>query len=191
VKRNLRQSLVAGLLSLLAALALAVPSGESRSATETYKQNEDGLAKEFDAFVKAYHKGDDAGMTEAFAVFKFPNANEWFAKHFSAEDAARVNAAYGQQVSDAMNSLIEDMNRAGAGNKYSVHCQARGDVPVGTEKAGSSAAVPVKAVRVEQFVLEFQASSTRQRFLFMANFVYEGGAYRFVGGGGGPFWAKM
>lgn len=191
MKRTLKRRLVASVLSLLAGCALAVRCGEARSASETYKQSEDGLAKQFEGFVKAYHKGDDAGMAEAFAIFKFPDAKEWFSEHFSAEDATRLNAAYNQQINDAMNSLIEDMNRAGAGNKYSVHCQARGDVPAGSDKPGSNAAMPVKPVRVEQFVLEFQASSTRQRFLFMSNFVYEGGAYRFVGGGGGPFWAKM
>ena len=159
------------------------------AAGETYKQDGQGLAKEFEGFIKAYHKGDDEGMAEAFGIFRIPNEKEWFSEHFSKDDAGRLSAAYGQQVTDAMNALIEDMNSAGAGNKFGLHCEARGDVPAGTGK--DEATRPVKAVRVEEFVMDFQALGTRAKFLVMANFVYVDGAYRFVGGGGGPFWRKM
>lgn len=171
-------------------LAVALATGSNRAlAGETFKQNETGLAKELEGFLKAYHKGDDTGMDQEFSVFRIPKPKEWFAEHFSREDAAQLSAAYAQKVTDAQNSLIEDMNRAGAGNKYSVHCEARGDVASGSDKDNSIH--PVKPVRVEQFVMEFQAYSTRDKFLFMANFVYLDGAYRFVGGGGGPFWGKV
>ena len=160
----------------------------ARPAGETYKQSPDGLAKEFEPFLKAYHKGDDAGMEQAFSTFRIPNAKEWFAGHFSAEDVGRLNGAYGQQATDAMNSLIEDLNRAGAGDKFALRCEARGDVAAGSGKGDTIQ--PVKPVRVEQFLLEFHASSTRVKFLFLANFVYVEGAYRFVGGGGAPLWAK-
>jgi len=170
-------------------VALCIVSVGTQSAAETYKQSEDGLAKEFEGFLKAYHKGDDAGMDAAFGIFRIPNAKAWFAANFSAEDAERLQAAYGQQVNDGQSALIEDMNRAGTGNKFSMHCEARGDVAAGTVKPGSDAAQSLKPVRVEQFLLEFQALGTRQKFRFMANFVYVDGAYRFVGGGGGPFWA--
>jgi len=178
------------IIALLLVIAFTAGPGSvsARPVGETYKQSADGLAKEFDSFLKAYHKGDDTGMEQAFSVFRIPNAKQWFAEHFSAEDAARLGAAYGQKTTDAMNSLIEDMNQAGAGNKYSLHCEARGDVPPSGKE---DAAHPVQPIRVEQFVMEFQASSTRQKFLFIANFVYVDGAYRFVGGGGGPFWGKM
>jgi len=174
----------------VAAVGVLVMLLQCAAAGETYKQTADGLEKEFEGFLKAYHKGDDAGMDQGFGIFRIPNAKEWFAANFSAEDAERLNKAYGREVNDAMNALIEDMNHAGPGNKYGVHCEARGDVAAGTGKAESDAVRPVKPVRVEQFVMEFQALGTRERFLFMANFVYLDGAYRFVGGGGGPFWGK-
>jgi hypothetical protein len=156
------------------------------AAGETYKQSTDGLTKEFEGFLKAYHKGDDKGMDEGFGLFRMPNSRTWFAANFSAEDAERLEKTYVREFGDAQSALIEDMNHAGAGNKFGLHCEARGDVAAG------SAGVPlVKPVRVEQFLMEFQALGTREKFLFMANFVYVDGAYRFVGGGGGPFWAKM
>ena len=187
-----RTQLWIGVASLLVvSLSFGPYMAAAAPKEEAYKQNADGLEKEFEAFLKAYHKGDDAGMEQGFGIFRIPDAKAWFAEHFSPEEAERLSKAYAREVNDAMNALIEDMNRAGAGNKFGVHCEARGDVAPGTGKAATVAGVlPVKPVRVEQFVMEFQALGTRVKFLFIANFVYVDGAYRFVGGGGGPFWWK-
>lgn len=188
-KTTMIRRFIVGCMALLVALTIQAHRGVSAPAGESYKQTADGLEKEFEAFLKAYHKGDDAGMDVGFGVFRLPNAKEWFAANFSAEDAERLEKTYAREFTDAQGSLIEDMNRAGAGNKFGLHCEARGDVAGGTAKG--EAMRPAKPVRVEQFLLEFQALGTREKFLFMANFVYVDGAYRFVGGGGGPFWGKM
>jgi len=171
-------------------LVIPLQRAASASAGDTYKQNEQGLEKQFDAFLKAYHKGDDKGMEEGFAVFRIPKAKEWFADHFSAEDAAQLSGAYDKQVTDAQNSLIDDLNTADPGSKFHLRCESRGEVASGTGKGGSGGIQPVKPVQVEQFVMEF-VSGNGKKFLFIANFVYLDGAYRFVGGGGGPFWVKM
>src|SRR5579859_5056546 len=157
---------------------------------DTYKQNEQGLEKEFEAFLKAYQKGDDKGMDESFALFRLPKAKEWFEDHFLAEDAAKLVAAYDREMSDAEASLIEDMNKADPGSRYRVRCEARGDGGAGQGSTGGYGFKPVKAIAVEQFRLEFRSGSHDQRFSFIANFVYVDGAYRFVGGGGVAFWAR-
>lgn len=185
MKRKLGRIFAVSLCGLLfLALSGAVPAGE------TYKQDGQGLEKEFDAFLKTYHKRADEELDGAFSVFRIPNAAQWFGENFSAEDAARLSKAYGQQVSDAANSLAEDMNLADPGGKFRVHCEPRGDIKTGAAKDGSDAAVPVKPIRVEQFVMQFESTGNGRKFLFMANFVYLDGAYRFVGGGGTAFWAK-
>jgi hypothetical protein len=165
-------------------------SAIAASNAETYKQNEQGLEKQFEAFLKAYQRGDDKGMDEGFAVFRLPKAKEWFEEHFSAEDAAKLNAAYDRETSEAEGALIEDMNKADPGSRFRVRCEARGESPAGQESAGGYGFKPVKKVAVEQFRLEFRSTSHDQKFSFIANFVYVDGAYRFVGGGGVAFWAK-
>ena len=164
--------------------AIAAPNAE------TYKQNEQGLEKQFEAFLKAYQRGDDKGMDEGFAVFRLPKSKEWFGEHFSAEDAAKLSAAYDREMSEAEASLIEDMNKADPGSRFRVRCEARGESPAGQESAGGYGFKPVKPIAVEQFRLEFRSGSHDQKFSFIANFVYVDGAYRFVGGGGVAFWAK-
>jgi hypothetical protein len=165
-------------------------AGAWAAGTETYKQNEDGLAKQFEQFLKAYQRGDDKGMDESFAVFRLPKAQEWFGEHFSAEDAAKLGATYEREMSEAEASLIEDMNKADPGSRFRVRCEARGDGGAGQGNTGGYGFKPVKPIAVEQFRLEFRSGSHDQKFSFIANFVYVDGAYRFVGGGGVAFWAK-
>jgi len=170
---------------------LTVPlQGAAVPSAETYKQNGQGLEKEFEAFLKAYQRGDDKGMDEGFAVFRLPKAKEWFGNYFSAEDAATLVASYDREMSEAEASLIEDMNKADPGSRFRVRCEARGDNGAGQGNTGGYGFKPVKPIAVEQFRLEFRSGSHDQKFSFIANFVYVDGAYRFVGGGGVPFWAK-
>jgi hypothetical protein len=159
-------------------------------STEIYKQNAQGLEKQFEPFLKAFQKGDDKGMDESFGVFRFPKPKEWFGNYFSAEDAAKLVSVYDREVSDAEGSLIEDMNRADPGSRFRVRCEPRGDTGAGQGGVYAYGFRPLKPIVVEQFQLEFRSTAHDQKFRFIANFVYADGAYRFVGGGGVPFWAK-
>src|SRR6266436_9261805 len=186
----MRRRMIQVFLATLLALTMQGRSTVATPNAETYKQNEQGLEKQFEAFLKAYQKADDKGMDESFAVFRVPKEKEWFENYFSAEDAAKVSAAYEREVSDAEASLIEDMNKADPGSRFRVRCEARGDGGAGQGSTGGYGFKPVKPIAVEQFRLEFRSGSHDQKFSLIANFVYVDGAYRFVGGGGVAFWAK-
>jgi len=186
----MRRVIIQVFLAALLALTIQGRSSVATPSVETYKQNEQGLEKQFEAYLKAYQRGDDKGMDEGFALFRLPKAQEWFGDHFSAEDAAKLVAAYDREISEAEASLIEDMNKADPGSRFRVRCEARGESPAGQESAGGYGFKPVKPIAVEQFRLEFRSGSHDQKFSFISNFVYLDGAYRFVGGGGVAFWAK-
>ncbi len=182
--------LVKVLLAVVFVLAMLPQSAVAAPSPETFKQNEQGLEKQFEAFLKAYQRGDDKGMDEGFALFRLPKAAEWFGNYFSAEDAAKLASLYDREMSDAEASLIEDMNKADPGSRFRVRSEARGDGGTGQGSTGGYGFKPVKPITVEQFRLEFRSGSHDQKFSFIANFVYVDGAYRFVGGGGVAFWAK-
>ncbi len=186
----MRRRMIQVFLATLLVLMMQGRSSVAAPNTETYKQNEQGLEKQFEAFLKAYQRGDDKGMDEGFALFRVPKAQEWVEEHFSAEDAAKLSSLYEREVSDAEASLIEDMNKADPGSRFRVRCEARGDGGAGQGSTGGYGFKPVKPIAVEQFRLEFRSGSHDQKFSFIANFVYVDGAYRFVGGGGVAFWAK-
>ncbi len=175
---------------VLALLTLPLLRAATAPNSDSYKQNEQGLEKQFEAFLKAYQRGDDKGMDVGFGLFRLPKAQEWFGEHFSAEDAAKLASLYDRELSDAEASLIEDMNKADPGSRFRVRCEARGDGGAGQGSAGGYGFKPVKPIAVEQFRLEFRSGSHDQKFSFISNFVYVDGAYRFVGGGGVAFWAK-
>ena len=176
--------------ALVMTLGVLLQRAAAANSSDTYKQSEQGLEKQFEPFLKAYQRGDDKGMDETFGVFRLPKAKEWFENYFSAEDAAKLSAAYDREISEAEASLIEDMNKADPGSRFRARCEARGESPAGQESAGGYGFKPVKPIAVEQFRLEFRSGSHDQKFSFIANFVYVDGAYRFVGGGGVAFWAK-
>jgi hypothetical protein len=186
----MRRRMIQVFLATLLVLTMQGRSSVAAPNPETYKQNEQGLEKQFEAFLKAYQRGDDKGMDEGFAVFRLPKEKEWFENYFSADDAAKLSSVYEREVSDAEASLIEDMNKADPGSRFRAQCEARGESPAGRDSAGGYGFRSVKPIAVEQFRLEFRSGSHNQRFSFIANFVYVEGAYRFVGGGGVAFWAK-
>jgi len=190
VKSKRLQFSVEMFCGLLLLLAMPVQPVASAPSAETYKQNAQGLEKQFEAFLKAFHRNDDKGMDEGFAIFRLPHAKEWFGNYFSPEDAERLSSAYNAEVNDGENSLIGLMNGADPGSKYRVRCEPRGDAEAGQAKGGESGIQPLKSMSVEQFRLEFRSWDHNQKFSFIANFVYVDGAYRYVGGGGVAFWAK-
>jgi hypothetical protein len=190
VKEKKLQSYLEMFCVLLLLLAMPLQCAATAPNPETYKQNAQGLEKQFEPFLKAYQKGDDKGMDESFAVFRFPKAKAWFGNYFSEDDAAKLSSAYDREVSDAESSLIEDMNRADPGSRFRARCEPRGDSGAGQASSGGYGIRPLKPIAVEQFRLEFRSGNHNQKFSFIANFVYVDGAYRFVGGGGVAFWAK-
>ena len=186
----MRRRMIQVILATLLVLTMLGRSPVASANAETYKQNGQGLEKQFEAFLKAYQRGDDKGMDESFALFRLPKAKEWFGNYFSPEDAAKLNSAYEREITDAESSLIEDMNKADPGSRFRARCEAIGESPAGQDSAGGYGIRPLKPIPVEQFRLEFRSGSHDQKFSFIANFVYVDGAYRFVGGGGAAFWAK-
>ena len=177
-------------LAALACVALLLVGTQMLSSAEAYKQNAQGLEKEFAGFLKAYHKGDDKGMDESFRVFHLPKSKEWFENSFSPEDAAKLEADYDAQLGRAENSLIESMNVADAGSGFRLRCEPSG-LPIAGKSPGSAGGMqPLKTIPVEQFILEFESTKSLKKFRVVANFVYIDGAYRFVGGRGAPFWVS-
>ena len=177
-------------LAALACVALLLVATQALSSAEAYKQNAQGLEKEFEGFLKAYHKGDDKGMDESFRVFHLPKSKEWFENSFAPEDAAKLEADYDARLGGAENALIESMNVAGAGSGFRLRCEPSG-LPVAGKSPGSAGGMqPLEAIPVEQFILEFESTKSLKKFRVVANFVYIDGAYRFVGGSGAPFWVR-
>jgi hypothetical protein len=162
----------------------------SATAGEAYKHDASGLEKQFEPFLKAYQHGNDKGMDETFAVFRFPNPKEWLTAYFAPQDVERLLPAYETDVNDAETSLIQSMNLADPGSGFKVHCEPRGDAGgAGKPRPEEGGIQPQKEIPVEQFLMEFRSTKAGQRFRIILNFVYVDGAYRFVGGGA-PLWVK-
>ncbi len=176
---------------LLLLVATPLPRVATARAAETYKRDAQGLEKQFEPFLKAYQRGDDKGMDETFALFRFPKPKEWFATYFAPEDVERLLPAYEVDVNDAESSLIQSLNLANPGSGFKVRCEPRGEAGgAGKPRPEEGGMQPRQEIPVEQFLLEFRSTKAGQKFRVIINFVYADGAYRFVGGGA-PLWTKL
>lgn len=155
--------------------------------SSTYKQDANGLEKQFEPFLKACHKADVPGQKEAFKLFQFPDAKGWFGQYFEPEVVQQLAWDAEAEAEGQGRTLAMMMNMMNRGGRFHVHCKphARGETQPLKER--QSSVRPIKAVPIEQFDIEFQAENGK-RFSFLGNFVYAQGAYRYVGKGALPFW---
>jgi hypothetical protein len=184
MKRKVGRTLVVSLGVLLAlALSAGVPAGE------TYKQNDHGLAKQFEPFFKAYQKGDESKQEEAFKVFQFPDAKAWFAQYFQPEDVQQLVWDAEAETEQEAKSLRTMMNLIARGKRFHAHPEPHSTTDTTSVKERQSSVKPTKPVPVEQFSIKVKDEKTGKWFSWLGNFVYVDGAYRFVGGGAFPLWS--
>jgi hypothetical protein len=175
-------------LILFALLGICDNDSKASSSSATYRQDGAGLEKQFEPFLKAYHKGDTEAQAEAFKVFQFPDPESWFGQYFRPEDVQQlVRDAETEAVGEG-ETLAGMMNIIKLGARFRARCKPHANGETGTVKERQNSVHPVRAVPVEQFDIEFQVDDSGSRFSFLINSVYVDGAYRYVGKGELPFW---
>jgi hypothetical protein len=161
----------------------------ARSSSATYKQDGSGLEKQFEPFLKAYHKGDTARQVEAFRVFQFPDPKSWFGQYFRPEDVQQLVWDAESEAAGEEKALARMMNIIKRGARFRARCKPHANAETGAIKERQNSVHPLKTVPVEQFDIEFQVDDSGSRFSFLVNLVYADGAYRYVGKGEFPFWS--
>src|SRR5262249_20394891 len=138
-------------------------------------------------FLNAYAKGDEAAQEKAMEVFAMPQ--EWFAAHFSANDIERLQEEYARKLGSFQKSYGKIMPKFfPESKKFHVECSPYDSSQPSKLQPRPDAMLPVNEVVVDTFEMRFVAQNGR-KFSQRTNFVYEGGAFRFVGGGAYPFWS--
>jgi hypothetical protein len=161
----------------------------ARPGSETYKQNQHGLEKQFEPFLKAYSKGDLQGQDKAFVVFQFPDAKAWFGQYFQADRVEQLVWDGEAEVDSKKNVLRRMMTIVERGSRFRARCKPHSDTGTGSVRPRQSSVSPLKPVPIEQFDIEIESERTGKKFSFLGNYVYVDGAYRYVGKGAYPFWS--
>lgn len=157
----------------------------------TYAESDAGFETQFSAIFHARCSGDPASEQSLLEQLKIPDSAGWFAQNFDPGEAANLTERYERLFSDYRDSIEKTIESS---------CETPGE-----EIAVNHANAPGEHMRVAQ---GFQLSTTGPlidlplaRFSFVMRlrgqnkgswaetFVYEQGAFRFIGLGTLPFWS--
>jgi hypothetical protein len=153
------------------------------------------------AALAAYQNGDRAEGRRLLEQFRLPESAKWFAEQFGAENGEALSKRYDRLFESYVNSTekhLEDvastkgrtvrMNlRPGTSEppdsgKHTGPVQLSGVVPAQEPTCFNVSFSIVLAANASLFSGDFKAE------MWMDTFVYQGGAFRFLGHGAWPFW---
>ena len=192
-------SIVRAVLPLLVLLALCVVPGTSLDANavappkasapkpKTYSHDAHGLEKEWKTFLNAVSKKEAAAIDATYKVFVIPDQQAWFGTYFKEEDVEQLGWDYEVEAENGKRSTITMVNVVD-GTGLHVRCKSPTYNPQSRVAPRADAVTPLQPIPVEQFTVEVKTDQ-RKRFSFLANYVYVGGAFRYLGKGAYPFWS--
>jgi hypothetical protein len=171
-------------------ILVVIPCGGQKRPE--FRQDYRGLEKQFEPLLEAHADGDEPRFRELLAGFQLPDAEKWFTEHFAKEHALELTREYQTLTNELARSLTFSMNQSPRGSRFTVRCTRHKLRSNPTVQPKPDAMLPLVEIPVEQFNVELTSSpspSGRKRVSFLINVVYEGGAYRYLGGGAYPFWS--
>ena len=178
---------------------------ESQAQTPpAYPQNADGFSAQFSPAVQAYQKGDAVEGRRLLEQFRIPNSVDWFADQLRPElneiMAKRYARLFDKFVNQTENRL-QDLAQA-KGRKLIIDLKpGPSDPPSADKSSGPGSMKPSGIVTVKQpvcFNAFFFIKLTSTAHTVFAgeyksvswedSYIYQDGAFRFVGRGRWPFW---
>jgi hypothetical protein len=184
------------------------PTGASTPAITqpSYPQTADGLGAQLAAALEAYKKGDAAEARARLEQFRLPHSADWFVDHFGAEQGQALDKRYDQLFQNYLNARGEVLQKLASAKNPKITTRlepaTQQPLPIPVQAQGvplrkPSGLVPLKdpACLDGSFWIkltgkadllikgEFKAETWEEVF------IYQDGAFRFLGHGAWPFWA--
>jgi len=182
----------------------AEPQAPPESAGPNYPQTADGFKAQIDASVEAYKAGDAARGRRLLEQFRLPHPAEWFANQFGAEQGGKLAQRYDRIFEIYLNSLDNDLQgfltakrrklianlKPGPQDPPQVHSipgvpdmKPSGIVPA-TKPACFNGLIEIPLTGKADLLLK----GTYKVVLMERTYLYQDGAFRFIGLGSQPFW---
>lgn len=166
-----------------------------------YPQTSDGFSAQFDAAVEAYQKGDAIAGRSLLEQFRLLRSAEWLAEFVGPEQSETLAKRYDREFENYL-KFTEARLASAKGRKVNINFKPG----MGTQGLPNAATLagPLKLsgiVALKEpvcFSAYFGARLTGKTDLVLKGnfksvswedtFVYQDGAFRFIGGGAWPFW---
>jgi TonB family protein len=172
------------------AVEIAQASVAAQSVQE-FSQSVDGFDSQFNSTIEAYRVGGEANGRRALDLFQLPRSEEWLTQRLGSDPTGKFTARYNRiflSFADSLEKTIEDVQKT-RGAKLLVSVKPDepeapsppfyGGVPSGIN------ALQEPPLFYCQFTIRLKG---RDRVSWADEFVYDGGAFRFIGFGEQPFW---
>jgi hypothetical protein len=178
--------LCAGLLA--AALLSAAPAGWAQEPGAAYPDDAWGLERQMQQVARAYYAGNPREFERRARQFALPRPEAWMGRVFGADRAEPLAEDYRRHFRSFQAELARALARSGSRDSGSLQAWPAEDLPNASRVAPRpDAPVPQEAVRVQRFQFRLGDEGAKSP-RWMDSFVYEGGAFRFIGRGAFPFW---
>jgi len=176
--------------------AIATPSAPAVPPPE-YPQTADGFNAQMSAALAAYQKGDRAEGRRLLEQFRLADSAKWFAEQFGPEQGETLSKLYDQHLENYLTSMENHLEEVASakGRKLNVKLEpgtSQQPTPA-TELSGFVPAKPPTCFNVF-FLINLTGKAD---LVFKGNyrattwedtFLYQDGAFRFLGHGAWPFW---
>jgi hypothetical protein len=176
--------------------AMATPVAPA-AAPPSYPQTTDGFSAQMSAALTAYQKRDSAEGRRLLEQFRLADSAKWFAEQFGPEQGETLSKLYDQHFEDYLDSMENHLEEVASakGRKLNMRLEP-GTSQQPTRTSELSGFVPAKPPACFNvfflinlmgkadlvFKGNYKASSWEDTFL------YQDGAFRFLGHGAWPFW---
>jgi hypothetical protein len=173
-------------------------------ATPTYPETSEGFTAQVTAAMDAYQKGDAAAGRHLLEQFRLPHSADWLGENIAPEQSEALAERYDHLFASYLNGMentMEELARMKGANLVSNLRPATQDPPridttSSPTKRKLTGIVPVKTPVCFNGHFSSKLTSKGHTLLtgyysatmWLDTFIYQDGAFRFVGRGGWPFW---
>jgi TonB family protein len=167
-------------------------SAAALQVTEKYAQSNDGFRAQVDAIVEAYRIGDISTGHRLIGKFCLPHPEDWFSENLRPDQSAKLTERYNRIYADFAPSFEKTVTSVIANRDSTLSTdvgEGNGETPtLVSNDRKVSGMVSIK--KPQLFFCHFKVTVKKKSSVSWADtYVYQDGAFRFIGHGGWPFWA--
>lgn len=159
-------------------------------AAPTFPDSDDGFRAQLNAVVQAYRSGDTSAGERLLQQFRLPDSEAWFAQNFDPGEAAKLAERYDRlfpRYAGSVEKTIQDVCKTEGSGLVIRHKDEPREPTRIRQKYKLSAVHPLRELSLARFGFAIQLKG-KDVVSWEETFVYEEGAFRFIGLGARPFW---
>lgn len=163
-----------------------------KQAVPDYTPSSDGFRSQIAAIVQSYRAGDTKVGRQLIDQFRLPNPQDWFSEHLGPKESAQFANRYDRLYANFAESFEHTAEAIAANRDAELVTDlttGKGEAPTDVRRPGAKLSGVVSIKPPSLFYAQFKITLKKKDSSSWADtFVYQDGAFRFLGFGAWPFW---